>query len=171
MRVLALAVLLAAQPQGEVVELERTVVDLTREVVTFAGDQDLLTVEEAPEQVELRLAADVFFAPGQATLSPEAIAVLDGVAARLRDEATAPVVVEGHTDSVDDEAYNQDLSERRAASVRDHLIGPGGLAGLAFEVRGFGETQPIAPNQAEDGSDNPEGRARNRRVTIRYIPR
>lgn len=175
---LAAAALLAAQPQGAVVELERTVVeleatvvDLTREVVAFEGDRDVLVVAEVPDQVELRLAADVFFAPGQDVLTPDAVRILDGVVPRLREEATAPVTIEGHTDEVDDEAYNQALSERRAEAVRAHLARPEALGGLTFEVRGLGETRPIAPNTNPDGSDNAQGRAQNRRVELRYAPR
>ncbi len=178
MLAVALLAALGAQPQeGEIVDLEAAIVDLeprivdlSREVVDFEGGRDLLTTAETPEQVELRLAADVFFAFGEDTLTHDAIRVLDEIVPRLREEATAPVIIEGHTDSIDDDAFNQALSERRAEAVRAQLAGPGGLGGLTFEVRGFGETQPIAPNSNPDGSDNPEGRALNRRVTIRYEP-
>jgi OOP family OmpA-OmpF porin len=173
--VIAVAALLAAPGEivdldPHVVDLEGEVVDLTQEVVTFEGDRDVLTVEEQPERVEVRLAADVFFAFGDAALTPDAIRLLDGLAVRLRVEAAAPIVIEGHTDAIDDDAFNQVLSERRAEAVRAHLAGPGGLGDLPFEVRGYGETQPLAANENEDGSDNPQGRALNRRVTIRYLP-
>ena len=73
--------------------------------------------------------------------------------------------VEGHTDSLGTESYNQRLSERRAYAVRVALLSRG-----AFDqnlvVRGFGKSRPIAPNQNFDGSDNPEGRQKNRRVEV-----
>ena len=58
------------------------------------------------------------------------------------------------------------LSERRADSVKTWLIGKGGIPGGAIEARGFGKSKPIASNTRPDGSDNPEGRAKNRRVEI-----
>jgi len=67
--------------------------------------------------------------------------------------------VEGHTDSVGSDEFNQQLSERRAGSVRDFLVQQG-VTGAAVSSRGFGKTQPVATN------DTPEGRQRNRRVEL-----
>ena len=67
--------------------------------------------------------------------------------------------IAGHTDSVGSDSYNQDLSERRALSVRDYLAA-GGFPRSQMTAVGFGESQPIAPN------DTPAGRAANRRVVI-----
>jgi outer membrane protein OmpA-like peptidoglycan-associated protein len=77
------------------------------------------------------------------------------------------VTVTGHSDGRGDPAYNLDLSQRRAEAVRAALAEQLG-AGFAFEVAGRGEDEPVAPNENADGSDNPEGRALNRRVVIRY---
>ena len=70
------------------------------------------------------------------------------------------VRVEGNTDSIGTDAYNQGLSERRAESVRSHLIGRGVSASRLTAV-GYGESQPIASN------DTAEGRALNRRVELK----
>jgi outer membrane protein OmpA-like peptidoglycan-associated protein len=67
--------------------------------------------------------------------------------------------VEGHTDSVGGDELNQRLSEQRAGSVREFLIGQG-LNDSAITAEGFGKTEPVATN------DTPEGRQRNRRVEI-----
>jgi outer membrane protein OmpA-like peptidoglycan-associated protein len=67
--------------------------------------------------------------------------------------------VEGHTDSVGTDDFNQRLSEQRAGSVREFLIGQG-LNDSAITAEGFGKTEPVATN------DTPEGRQRNRRVEI-----
>ncbi|HJX95297.1 MAG TPA: OmpA family protein, partial [Candidatus Acidoferrum sp.] len=69
------------------------------------------------------------------------------------------VAIEGHTDSVGSDEYNQDLSERRAQSVRDYFVQQG-IPSATIEARGFGKTAPIASN------DTPEGRQRNRRVEL-----
>ena len=95
-----------------------------------------------------------------ATLKPEMMAALDEVAARVQassGDETLDIV--GHTDSTGPEAYNQKLSERRAASVADYLVGAG-IDEAKMTTSGMGETSPIADNATRDG------RARNRRVEI-----
>lgn len=77
----------------------------------------------------------------------------------------AAVNVSGHTDGRGTADYNQELSERRAASVA--AVVTGARPDLVLEVAGFGMSQPVEPNTV-DGEDNPEGRAQNRRVEIRY---
>ena len=74
--------------------------------------------------------------------------------------------IEGYTDSKGSEAYNKGLSEDRAQSVADWLAEVEGLDGGTFDVVGFGEAKPVAPNEKPDGSDDPEGRQKNRRVEI-----
>jgi OmpA-OmpF porin, OOP family len=93
---------------------------------------------------------------------------LTDVAARITEEAAAPVRVHGHTDSIGDDAYNQALSERRAGAVHTALVQLVGGDDITYEVAGFGETQPVAANENPDGSDNPAGRQQNRRVTITF---
>lgn len=73
----------------------------------------------------------------------------------------------GYTDAKGSPNYNLDLSQRRAQAVEAVLRTRLG-AGYVFTTTGHGETDPIAPNTTTEGSDNPEGRALNRRVTIRY---
>ena len=113
----------------------------------------------------IRLPGDVLFAFGSAELTPaarEAIAAVD-------DEiggGTGTVTIEGHTDAIGSDADNQALSERRAAAVRGALEAALG-SGYQYTSVGFGETRPMAPNAKPDGSDDPDGRALNRRVEIR----
>ena len=76
-----------------------------------------------------------------------------------------PVSVEGHTDSIEAEMFNQGLSERRARAVASELAAAG-IAAKLLHSEGFGSRMPIAPNSRPDGSDDPDGRARNRRVEI-----
>jgi OOP family OmpA-OmpF porin len=70
------------------------------------------------------------------------------------------VLVEGHTDSSGNAAYNLSLSRLRAEHVRDYLIKEGGLDAQRFRIVGYGQTQPIADNATR------EGRAQNRRVEV-----
>ena len=97
---------------------------------------------------------------GSAALTPADKVALDELVAVLRNLPQVRGVIEGHTDSVGPEAFNQQLSERRAASVADYLHNAG-IADARFTTEGFGESQPIASN------DTDEGRAANRRVVIR----
>lgn len=98
----------------------------------------------------------------RAEIRPEARPILDQAAERLSQCPGERVVVEGHTDAIGSDGYNQDLSERRASSVRDYIVGRGVSAGRIQAV-GRGESQPIA------GNDTPDGRQLNRRVEIRFL--
>jgi len=102
----------------------------------------------------------VNFITDSAELTTGSRRILDRVAESLQDRPEVEVEIEGHTDSVADAAYNMDLSQRRAESVREYLMSKG-VAGRRLTARGYGETHPVASN------DSPEGRARNRRVELR----
>jgi OOP family OmpA-OmpF porin len=124
-------------------------------------------VEQDAEQTTVTFAADVLFDFDRADLTTEAQAYIDDLAQDLRDLGPRAVTIGGHTDSVGDPAYNEDLSTRRAEAVRTALEAEVG-SGFSFDVAGYGETQPVAPNENQDDSDNPTGRALNRRVEISY---
>jgi OmpA-OmpF porin, OOP family len=98
----------------------------------------------------------------KATLKPAAKPVLDEAVKVMKNKPDLKVSVEGHTDSIGGAAYNQKLSERRAASVRDYLVSQG-IDAARISVRGFGKSNPVASNDTE------EGRAENRRVEV--LPR
>jgi OOP family OmpA-OmpF porin len=87
----------------------------------------------------------------------------------VRKYPGAEVKLEGHTDSKGTEEYNQELSERRAEAVRQYLIKEGAVDKAMISATGYGELRPIAPNTTQDGKDNPEGRAENRRVEVLII--
>jgi outer membrane protein OmpA-like peptidoglycan-associated protein len=127
---------------------------------------DLQTEVRSGDEVELNLNTDVLFEFGSANLGPDAKARLTEIAGQLTDGAAGTVTITGHTDSVGDDAGNLGLSQQRADAVRTVLAEAAG-PGLVLEVDAKGETEPIAPNDIE-GRDNPDGRARNRRVTISY---
>jgi outer membrane protein OmpA-like peptidoglycan-associated protein len=158
--VASLAVLLAATPG--VVDIELPVVDLSYETASL--DESVRTAESADE-VKVTLAADVLFEFDKASLSPKARTRIDDVIARVRDASPRLVQVDGYTDAKGSNAYNARLSRRRAQAVAA-VLRRGGAPRLVVE--GHGEADPVAPNTDKDGSDNPEGRARNRRVTITF---
>jgi outer membrane protein OmpA-like peptidoglycan-associated protein len=156
----SVAVLLAAAPG--VVDIELPVVDLSYESTSL--DESVRTAESSDE-VTVTLAADVLFRFDKATLSPRARDRIDAVVARIRDDSPATVAVDGYTDAKGSGAYNQRLSRRRAQAVAAALRRRGTPRLI---VRGHGEADPVARNTNKDGSDNPDGRARNRRVTITF---
>ena len=102
------------------------------------------------------------FAFNSASLPASAQREIDGFLSDLKGDAGegAMFVVAGHTDNVGTDAYNQALSERRVASVRDYVVGKG-VDGGRVSGQGFGESKPIADNKTA------EGRAKNRRVEIK----
>lgn len=98
--------------------------------------------------------------------SSEGIAILDQAVDVLNRYPQVRVEVAGHTDAIGTDEYNQGLSERRAQIVYDYLTSHGVDAGRLAGPVGYGESRPIAPNTNPDGSDNPEGRALNRRTEL-----
>lgn len=122
----------------------------------------------APDVIAESLDARVNFDFDRDELRPEGRARLDQLVGAMSGKNAQSVDIVGHTDSIGSEAYNQGLSERRAASAANYMIGAGVNSGIVA-TRGAGELQPIAPNRNADGSDNPEGRAQNRRVDIAVI--
>jgi len=119
------------------------------------------TVDRCAEVIRLR---GVNFDFDKDDIRPDAEPILDEAATlladALRDCPSNTVSVEGHTDSVGTDAYNQDLSERRARAVADYLTGRG-VSASQLASKGFGESTPIATNETS------EGRALNRRVELR----
>ncbi|MGH6635332.1 MAG: OmpA family protein [Opitutaceae bacterium] len=99
----------------------------------------------------------VNFAFDSAKLTPESEAILDQAVQELEEAASVTVRVEGHTDSIGSEAYNLELSERRAQAVVDYLISKG-IDPSRVEPEGMGEGHPV------DTNDTKEGRYHNRRV-------
>ncbi|MCC2321453.1 OmpA family protein [Cellulomonas xiejunii] len=114
---------------------------------------------ESVEKVEVTLGSDVLFEFDQATLTPAASEAITLVAQRIAEREPGTVAVVGHTDDQGDDAYNQDLSQRRAQTVADTLAGSIGTS-YPLQVEGRGEAEPFVANDTEDN------RARNRRVTV-----
>lgn len=117
------------------------------------------TVQPPAQDEVIVLSGDVLFGFDSAQLTPAATSALDAVVARLSATDVQAIRVEGHTDSVGNDLYNQRLSERRAASVADYLVSRG-VAPDKLSTQGHGESRPVADNDSE------AGREQNRRVEI-----
>lgn len=121
---------------------------------------------ETPTAIEVTLPADVLFDFDKAELRAEARDALRELGELIRTKARGPVTIQGYTDALGGDAYNQKLSERRANAVKTWLVAREGVAAKALSAAGFGARNPVAPNRKADGSDDPDGRQLNRRVTI-----
>jgi outer membrane protein OmpA-like peptidoglycan-associated protein len=119
---------------------------------------------QTPRGATLSLQEEVLFATDSATLRPGAVDRLASLADYLKNERGVRVAIEGHTDSRGTDAYNQNLSERRAAAVRD-AMDQLDVTRARFSVEGFGESRPVATNAT------PAGMRQNRRVEITLLGR
>jgi outer membrane protein OmpA-like peptidoglycan-associated protein len=125
-----------------------------------------LEVRETSRGVVVNL-PDILFEFNRSTLTGDARRKLDDVASTLNTPSVRrrQISVEGHTDAIGSDDYNQRLSERRAEAVASALETQG-VSPDRVRTRGFGKRYPIAPNSNPDGGDNPSGRAKNRRVEV-----
>jgi outer membrane protein OmpA-like peptidoglycan-associated protein len=138
--------------------MDRQEADLRRQTAGTGVD-----VIRQGDDLILRMPSNVTFAFDSSAVQPQFRPTLDQVAQTLTSYNQTYIDVLGHTDSTGTDAYNQALSERRAQSVADHLS-MRGVARARMGIRGYGESQPIASNETEDG------RSRNRRVEIKVVP-
>jgi outer membrane protein OmpA-like peptidoglycan-associated protein len=153
------------QATAPVLDVVTPAVDVFVVTGSIEGDS---TEAESTDRVELTLGADVLFEFGKADLTPAANQRLAQIAERIRQQARGVVQIDGHTDTIGNPADNQKLSRRRAETVRSALAAL--LAGIPVTIQatGHGESKPIAVETTPDGKDNPAGRAKNRRVEIRF---
>ena len=110
-------------------------------------------------EIEVQLTNDILFDYNSSALRGASRSTLDDLATNFRQYPDNRIIVEGHTDSTGTDAYNQKLSEQRAANVADYLIDRG-VSASSITVYGYGEARPKSSN------DTPEGRQLNRRVEI-----
>src|SRR3954465_10318859 len=115
-----------------------------------------------PVAEKITFAADVLFDFDKATLKPEGQSKLNDLASKVKDINLEVVIAIGHTDAIGADAYNQNLSVRRAESVKAYLVSKGVEANRVY-TEGKGEKQPVASNKTK------EGRQKNRRVEIEVI--
>ncbi len=146
---------------------DRTVVVETQTVVPGQWDRRAMRdygFRQTPRGATLTLSEDVLFATDSDVLRPGAVEKLRPLAAYLRSNPGVRVAIDGHTDSRGTDAHNQDLSERRAASVRSAFDAMG-VTRARFSVVGHGEANPVATNATAAGM------RQNRRVEVTLLGR
>jgi len=122
-----------------------------------------VSVTRQGENIILNMPGNVTFQTNSSDISSSFYEVLNSVVLVLKEYNKTLIDVNGHTDSVGSDEYNQALSERRASSVGQYLVS-NGIDQMRLSTQGFGESRPIASN------DTPEGRQQNRRVEIQLAP-
>ncbi|MNL32887.1 Photosystem I chlorophyll a apoprotein A2 [compost metagenome] len=109
---------------------------------------------------------DVLYEFNKAELTEDSKGKLDHLYTIMVDNPTIEIELSAHTDSKGKDIYNLDLSNRRAKSCVDYLVGKG-IPLSRMTSKGYGETRPVAPNELPNGKDNPAGRALNRRTEFK----
>lgn len=139
---------------------------LTGVVSDLSGAASDLGAQMTDMGLVINFNADVLFDFDKADIKPEAAPTLQKLAEVVKQYTKSRVVINGYTDAKGNDAYNLNLSQRRAQAIADWLQQHGANAGGQFQTKGYGEANPVAPNTKPDGSDNPEGRQQNRRVEV-----
>jgi outer membrane protein OmpA-like peptidoglycan-associated protein len=121
---------------------------------------------QAGERIQVSFPGDVMFDSGKWGIKKSAEKLLYKFLGTIKGLKIKEILIEGYTDSQGPEDYNLTLSRKRAISVKNWLVEKGGLDGTKIVTKGYGESKPIAPNTNPGGSDNPGGRAKNRRVEV-----
>jgi len=136
----------------------------TGQATSITSNQSIPEIQETPRGVVITL-PHTYFGFDNFDLDARARRIVERIAYVLNHPRAADrtVVLEGHADSIGTEAYNLILSRRRAETVARELVGQG-VRRERVTVEAYGKSRPVAPNQNRDGTDNPSGREKNRRV-------
>lgn len=111
----------------------------------------------------------IYYEYNSAALTEDSKQTLDELFKILNENPDLVFELSSHTDSIGSTGYNQKLSQQRAQSCVTYLVDEKGVSKDRIIAKGYGESEPIAPNSRPDGSDNPEGRAKNRRTEYKVI--
>jgi len=138
-----------------------------KELITTITLDTLMVLDRLEKGVSYRL-NNIYFGFDSAYIRPAAALELNKLYQVLIDNPEINIEMGSHTDSVDNEDYNQKLSQRRADATVSYLI-KSGIDPKRLVAKGYGESKPIARNTNRDGTDNPTGRQRNRRTEFKIL--
>ncbi len=149
--------------------LDKKIIIDTTPVVAVVEDENLFTVakliEDSKQPVKKTLKVILNYDFDDANFIRDHAGSLDSMANFLKQFPELKILVTAHTDSKGSDRYNHELSKRRAKSIEDYFQ-KAGIEKQRIKSKGLGETEPKAPNENPDGSDNEEGRRINRRAEI-----
>jgi peptidoglycan-associated lipoprotein len=129
---------------------------------------DTILVLDRKERNKIFVLENIYFGYDSANIRKDAALELDKLVVLLNDNPDLKIELSSHTDSIASEAYNLDLSQRRAESTVNYLIRKG-IDPSRLVAKGYGESKPIARNTNPDGTDNPVGRQKNRRTEFKIL--
>lgn len=129
---------------------------------------DTILVLDRKEKGKVFVLNDIYFGYDSADIRNESARELDKLVTLLNDNPDLRIEMGSHTDSIASEAYNIELSQRRAQATVNYLIRKG-IDPERLAAKGYGESKPIARNTNPDGTDNPTGRQRNRRTEFKIL--
>lgn len=129
---------------------------------------DTILVLDKMELNKVFVLENIYYDFDKADIRPDAARELDKLVQLLADNPEIKIELSSHTDSVASVEYNLDLSQRRAESAVNYLI-QRGISPDRLVPKGYGELRPIARNTNPDGTDNPQGRAKNRRTEFKIL--
>lgn len=127
-------------------------------------------VKEEPVVEAVIVMENVYYDFDKSSLQQSSYPALDRLVDLLNQYPTMVIEIRAHTDSMGSDKYNIPLSEARAKTVVDYLVSKG-IDKARLQSKGYGATMPVAPNKHEDGTDDPEGRAKNRRTEFKVMSR
>lgn len=129
---------------------------------------DTIMVLDRMELNKIFVLENIYYDLDSANIRPDAARELDKLVQILRDNPEIIIELSSHTDSIASVEYNLNLSQRRAQSAVNYMI-QRGISPDRMVAKGYGELRPIARNTNPDGTDNPEGRQRNRRTEFKIL--
>lgn len=140
----------------------------TTQLTTTTVERTLteLKAKKTEEGIRINLPENILFEFDKYYVRAQAKPTLTKINQLVNYYSGKTIFIYGHTDSKGDDAYNQKLSQQRAAAVKYYLINVFKVQPTRLQTQGFGKAKPIAPNNNPDGSDNAIGREKNRRVEV-----
>lgn len=147
---------------GESIPAEQLIEEITTKNFQTELVMDRIILEKAI------VVENIYYGFDSSNIRADAAVELDKLARFLQDNPQIKIELGSHTDNFGNDDYNLGLSQQRAESAVSYIISKG-VDENRIRARGYGETRPIAANTNADGSDNPEGRQRNRRTEIKVF--
>lgn len=159
---------------GNVLESTKRLIDAKYKYIRLDSDKNVITlINEVDEVIKIAenenfVISKILYEYRSADISEAAAKELDKLVLILKKNKDVGVELSSHTDSKGTDSYNLDLSQKRASNAADYMKSKG-IEENRVIGKGYGETQPVAPNELPNGKDNPDGRAKNRRTEFKVI--
>lgn len=161
---------------GRVLEAAKRLIDGKYRYMRLTGDKNVITlINELDEVIQIVdndsfVISKIFYDYKSTDVNEASAKELDKLAIILQKNKAIGIELFSHTDSIGSDEYNYRLSHERAQKARQYVISKG-VNSNKITAKGMGEKVPVAPNTKPDGTDNPEGRAKNRRTDFKIIKR